>query len=51
MEQLIESVNRDEKEEQMVQNNFIKIETQYNWPDIIEQYNAFIIQCYSEVKK
>ena len=41
VEQLIESVNRDEKEEQMVQNNFLKIENQYNWPDIIEQYNSF----------
>ena len=50
VEQLIESVNRNEKEEQMVQNNFLKIETQYNWPDIIEQYNEYIIQCYSRLK-
>jgi len=51
VEQLIESVNRDEKEEQMVHNNFLKIETQYNWPDIIEQYNEFIIHCYCNLKK
>ena len=34
----------------MVENNFLKIETQYNWPVIIEQYNAFIIHCYSHLK-
>jgi hypothetical protein len=49
VEQLIESVNRNEKERQMVQNNFLKIENQYNWPYIIDQYNDFIIDCY--VKK
>jgi glycosyltransferase involved in cell wall biosynthesis len=47
VEQLIESVNRNEKENQMVHNNFLKIENQYNWPDIIEQYNDFIIDCYN----
>ena len=51
VEGLIESVNRDKKEEQMVQNNFLKIENQYTWPDIIEQYNSFIIHCYTSVKK
>jgi lipopolysaccharide biosynthesis glycosyltransferase len=51
VEQLIESVNMDEKEQQMVENNFLKIETQYNWPDVIEQYNVFIIHCYSHLKK
>jgi glycosyltransferase involved in cell wall biosynthesis len=50
VEKLIESVNRDEKEEQMVENNFLKIETQYNWPVIIEQYNAYIIHCYLHKK-
>jgi glycosyltransferase involved in cell wall biosynthesis len=47
VEGLIESVNHNKKEEQMVKNNFAKIEKQYNWPDIIEQYNAFIIECYN----
>ncbi|HUZ61636.1 MAG TPA: DUF1972 domain-containing protein [Hanamia sp.] len=46
VEQLIESVNRDKKEEQMVQNNLLKIEKKYNWPSIINQYNEFIIECY-----
>jgi len=51
VEQLIETVNRNEREKEMVRNNFVKIENQYNWPDIIEQYNAFIIDCYTSSKK
>jgi glycosyltransferase involved in cell wall biosynthesis len=47
VEQLIESVSRDKKEEQMVQNNLLKIERKYNWASIIEQYNDFIIECYN----
>jgi glycosyltransferase involved in cell wall biosynthesis len=45
--QLIESVSRNGKEEQMVQNNLLKIEKKYNWPSIIEQYNDFIVECYN----
>ena len=51
VEQLVESVHRDKKEEQMVQNNLLKIERKYNWHDIIEQYNDFIIQCYNQHSK
>jgi glycosyltransferase involved in cell wall biosynthesis len=51
VEQLIESVKRDKKEEQMVQNNLLKIERKYNWPNIIEQYNNFIIQCFYQHKR
>lgn len=51
VEQLIESVNRNEKEKQMVRNNFLKIENEYNWPDIIEHYNDFIIDCYYQKRK
>ncbi len=51
VEQLVESVRRDEKEEVMVQNNLFKIEQQYNWLNIIEQYNSFIIECYLHQKK
>lgn len=47
VEQLVESVHRDKKEEQMVQNNLLKVEKKYNWPSIIEQYNEFIIECYN----
>jgi glycosyltransferase involved in cell wall biosynthesis len=51
VEQLIESVHRDKKEEQMVQNNLLKIERKYNWASIIEQYNDFIIECYNRHRK
>ena len=47
VEELITTVNRNEKEKEMVRNNFLKIENQYNWPDIVEQYNKFIIDCYT----
>jgi glycosyltransferase involved in cell wall biosynthesis len=48
VEQLIESVHRDKEEEQMVQNNLLKIERKYNWPSIIEQYNDYILACYKQ---
>jgi glycosyltransferase involved in cell wall biosynthesis len=51
VEQLIESVKRDKKEEQMVQNNLLKIERKYNWSSIIEQYNDFIIECFYQHKR
>jgi glycosyltransferase involved in cell wall biosynthesis len=51
VEQLIESLSRDKKEEQMVQNNLLKIERKYNWSSIIEQYNDFIIRCYNSKRK
>ena len=51
VEQLIESVKRDKKEEQMVQNNLLKIERKYNWASIIEQYNDFIIECFYQHQK
>lgn len=51
VQKLIESIHRSEKEEQMVQNNLLKIENKYNWPSIIEQYNEFIIECYNHHTK
>ncbi len=35
----------------MVKNNFIKIEEEYNWPNIVDQYEAFITDCYNQSKK
>lgn len=35
----------------MVENNFVKIEQQYNWPNIVNQYEEFIIDCYNQSKK
>ena len=51
VEQLIASFSRDKKEEQMVQNNLLKIERKYNWASIIEQYHDFIIECYNRHSK
>ena len=51
VEFLIESIRRNEKEKEMVQNNFLKIEHTYNWPDIVEQYEHFILDCYEQSKK
>jgi len=51
VEYLVESVNRNEKEKEMVKNNFLKIESTYNWPDIINQYNDFILDCYIRSQK
>jgi len=51
VEYLIESVKRNEKEKEMVKNNFSKIEHTYNWPDIIDEYNHFIIECYTRSRK
>ena len=51
VEYLIESVKRNEKEQEMVKNNFLKIEKTYNWTAIIEQYNSFIIECYKQSHK
>ncbi len=47
VERLVETVNRNEKEREMVRNNFLKIESKFNWPYIIDEYNSFIIECYS----
>jgi glycosyltransferase involved in cell wall biosynthesis len=47
VERLVETVNRNEKEKQMVRNNFLKIENEFNWPDIIDHYNSFIINCFT----
>ncbi len=35
----------------MVENNFVKIEEQYNWPNIVNMYEEFIIDCYNRSKK
>lgn len=35
----------------MIENNLAKINTQYNWPMIIKQYDEFITHCYTQSKK
>jgi len=35
----------------MVKNNFVKIDKEYNWPNIVDLYENFIIECYNQSKK
>jgi glycosyltransferase involved in cell wall biosynthesis len=34
----------------MVHNNYIKIEEEYNWPNIVNMYEEYILQCYNQSK-
>jgi hypothetical protein len=36
---------------EMVKNNLIKIAEQYNWPNIVNQYEEFIVDCYNRSKQ
>ncbi|MBB2144653.1 DUF1972 domain-containing protein [Pedobacter sp. LMG 31464] len=47
---LIETVQRKDPEKQMVQNNLLKIQYQFNWEKVIDAYEEFIIECYCKVK-
>ncbi|WP_448701620.1 DUF1972 domain-containing protein [Mucilaginibacter sp. AW1-3] len=44
--QIVETVQRDEAGTRMVKNNLEKIQYQFNWENIIDQYEEFIIDCY-----
>jgi len=43
---IVETVQRDEFVQSMVKNNLQKIQYQFNWENIIDQYEEFIIDCY-----
>jgi glycosyltransferase involved in cell wall biosynthesis len=43
--------NGHKESAKMVENNFVKIEEQYNWPNIVNMYEEFIIDCYNRSKK
>jgi glycosyltransferase involved in cell wall biosynthesis len=47
---IIEGFHPAVKEELMTQNNFEKIQTAYNWPLIIQQYESFIHKCYNAAR-
>ena len=46
VQHLVETVQRKEQEQKMVQNNLDKIAYQFNWEKIIDEYEAFILECY-----
>jgi glycosyltransferase involved in cell wall biosynthesis len=47
---LVETVQRKENEQMMVRNNLNKIAYQFNWEKIINEYEAFIVECYKGSK-
>jgi glycosyltransferase involved in cell wall biosynthesis len=46
VQNLIENVQRKDPEHTMVKNNLHKIQDQFNWEKVIEQYEEFIVECY-----
>lgn len=46
---LVETVQRKENEQTMMKNNLHKIEFQFNWEKIINEYEAFIMECYKSL--
>jgi glycosyltransferase involved in cell wall biosynthesis len=48
---LVVKSNGHKESARMVENNFVKIEQQYNWPNIVNMYEEFIIDCYNQSKK
>ncbi|SDP92279.1 Glycosyltransferase involved in cell wall bisynthesis [Mucilaginibacter sp. OK268] len=46
VQELVETVQRKDLEKSMVMNNLHKIQDQFNWERVIDQYEEFIIECY-----
>ena len=45
---LVENVQRDDMEKTMVKNNLHKIQSQFNWVRIIDEYEEFILECHQK---
>jgi glycosyltransferase involved in cell wall biosynthesis len=43
---LVETVQRQHTERIMIQNNLQKIQCQFNWEKVIDEYEEFILECY-----
>jgi glycosyltransferase involved in cell wall biosynthesis len=43
---LVENVQRHDTERTMVKNNLHKIQYQFNWEKVIDEYEEFILECY-----
>lgn len=48
--QLVETVRRQAPESAMVRNNLYKIQNQFNWENIIDQYEEYILECHYHSK-
>ncbi len=44
---LVENVQRHDTEKTMVKNNLHKIQYQFNWEKIIDEYEEFIMECHN----
>jgi len=47
----IEKIKRKNSESKMIGENMQKITVQYSWPDIIDQYENFILNCFQESER
>ncbi|RKR83534.1 glycosyltransferase involved in cell wall biosynthesis [Mucilaginibacter gracilis] len=47
---LVETVQRQQVETDMVKNNLYKIQNQFNWERIIDQYEEYILDCHHHSK-
>jgi glycosyltransferase involved in cell wall biosynthesis len=45
---LVENISRSQKEFTMIANNIKKIEDEFTWTKIIDQYAEFIVSCYND---
>ncbi|MCU7548982.1 DUF1972 domain-containing protein [Chitinophagaceae bacterium LB-8] len=48
---LINSVERNDTEINMINNNYKKIQEQFSWEKVIDSYHEFICACYHQFKK
>jgi len=48
--QIVETVQHKENEKVMVKNNLNKIAYQFNWEKIVDEYEAYILQCHDKLK-
>lgn len=46
VQELVETVQRQDPEKSMVMNNLHKIQGQFNWETVIDQYEEFIVESY-----
>ncbi len=46
---LVENVQRKDIEKTMVRNNLQKIQYQFNWEKVVDEYEDFILQCYGQL--
>jgi len=49
VQQLVENVQRKDTERLMVRNNVKKIQYQFSWEKVIEEYESFILECYDNL--